>query len=83
MGPGEVVSGDRVAVGPLGVLAEVEDPGFALVDHLPGLGDAGLGLVVVTRVVGDEAFRSEVMTLFSGSPETMWGSRSAGSEPLA
>ena len=54
-GGDEVPRGDRVAVGPLGVGAQVEGVGEAVGRDLPALGHAGHGMQVA-RILGHQAF---------------------------
>ena len=56
VGVDEVVGGDGIAIGPSGIVAEVEGPLGEVFVGLPTFGDAGFVLAVVGGVVSDEAF---------------------------
>ena len=51
---GKILRGDRLAVGPAGVGAQVEGVGEAVGRHVPALGDAGHRMAV-DRILGDQA----------------------------
>ena len=80
-GAGEVLGGDRFAVGPFRVGAEVEGPGEAIGRHHPALGNAGNG-VSVDWVLGDKALeeRGSDVDLGQAGDEVWIETREIGGE---